>query len=366
MINKKIIFVILPVFLLTACNGKINLDFIKNKPAPQAINQQVALDDVLKGKKLVALTNQDKLYLVDPEFAQPVLIYTFKNKEKPNNPSFENFYLSPSHQWLVWYSANEGVIALNIKANQSKIIYKSSLFLNTNPFFNFHQNLDIIRFITDDGGILRQINLNDNQEQLINIPYPYGNVFKIDPNEKAILFVSGYGQSQKKAKFMFTDINGNSARQFTSDTNIADRDLVVWAPDSSGVIMPYENKLLFYNFINPEQPEIIYQTKNSSDRITNLVIQDGLIFALNSNGYWHVYDFNQKKEVARTPTSIASDLNKPYFLPWHKDQFLIEEVLEDKGIQFNRLWLSDFKGNKKIIVAKYNETIINTKIDSVQ
>jgi hypothetical protein len=40
------------------------------------------------------------------------------------------------------------------------------------------------------------------------------------------------------------------------------------------------------------------------------------IFVLDKVGYWHVFDYYQRKEVARTPVSIASELNRPRFIPW--------------------------------------------------
>ncbi|NMB56610.1 hypothetical protein GYA19_01570 [Candidatus Beckwithbacteria bacterium] len=364
MINYKIIILLFTLIFLTACSKENQSEQVQTNPSIE--QQKVNFEDIKKAESLIAFTNKNQIFLVDPNFKYPVAIYTFNNKEVPIDQNIENFYISPSHKFLAWYSPEQGIIVFDIETQQVKNVYKASQFLNTNPFLDFSANENNLRFITDDGSKMRIINLDTEEQKVITIPYPYGNVFKVSPDEKTILFISGYGQSQNKPQFMFTNINAGNPIQFESETNLSSRYLVVWDPFSQGVVLPVENKLVFYPLQNPSNPQIIFETTNTKVNFTSLKRIDNLLFALSSEGYWHVYDFEKAKEVARTPIEIANDLTNPYFIPWKKDQYLIEETKQDDLIQFKRLWISDFKGQKEIIIPRYNEMIINTKLNQLE
>ncbi|MGI5827883.1 MAG: hypothetical protein ACOX6V_02555 [Patescibacteria group bacterium] len=357
-----VLFCLLGLFL-TACSPKIDFSqFQLSSKGPEnpVENSPISIDDILQGNSLVAFANNNSLYLVDPEFARPLAIYAFKSEEQPPAPEIESFIISPTKQWVVWYTPIKGVMALSIKSQEIYSIYPPNSFLNTNPYLDFSPNSNVVMFITDEGNTLYHHNLANGTVIQAPIPYPYGNVFKLSPNGSMILFVSGYGQTTDKPKFMFTTKGGRSSHQFSTKTNLADRNYVFWAPDSTGVVTINNSTLELYTVINPENPETIVSL-NEDNAILSVKCINDKIFVLSKKGYWHVFDYYQRKEVARTPITIASELNKPRSIPWSENQFLIEEIVPDGPAQFKRLWLSDFKGNKKIVVEKYNEVIIQTE-----
>lgn len=357
----KIFFIFLSLsFFLSACSPQIVPDNKNdNQSFDNLIESEILLEDVLKGKHVLALSQNNNLFLIDPDFAKPVYIYTLNQNEIPTRGSYGQFKVSPEKKQIVWYSPQSGLISLDIHTKTTKIVEPASEFFNQYPYFEFYREKDILNFITANGNVLKQINLNDLSENLIKIPYPYGNVFKISPNEAYVLFVSGYGQSGKNPKFMFTDINGNNSKQFEANTNFFDRTHVFWTPDSSGILLINGHKLDYYSLLNPN----ISTEYISLEEEKNINLIEGInenIFVYDNNGYWHVYDYLTKKELARTPTAIAQELNSPKFIPWRKTQFLIEETLKNFDDRtFNRLWISDFRGNKKIIIEKYNELIVD-------
>jgi len=159
---------------------------------------------------------------------------------------------------------------------------------------------------------------------------------------------------------MYTDINGEYSRQFSTNTNLFDRNLVFWAPNSNGVLLINENNLEYYPLINPEKNTIMFSIKKEDKILTASRIGNS-IFIFDDNDYWHVFDYESQKEVARTPISIADELNNPKFIPWTAGEFLIEETIKNNDEQLNRLWVSDFRGNKKIIMEAYNKLKIETK-----
>lgn len=359
LLKSTFLFLILTLSL-SACSPKINPD---NKANTQnfdnLVESEILLEDVLKGEHVLALSQNNNLFLIDPDFAKPVYIYTFSQSEVPTTGSYGQFKVSPEKKQVVWYSPQSGLLSLDIQTKTTRVIEPASEFFNNYPYFEFYKQKDVLNFITENGNVLKQINLNDLSENLIKIPYPYGNVFKISPNETYVLFVSGYGQSGKNPKFMFTDIYGNNSRQFEATTNFFDRTHVFWTPDSSGILLINGHKLDFYSLLDPNS-----STKYISlDEGKNINLIEGIndnIFVYDNDGYWHVYDYLTKKELARTPTAIAQELSNPKFIPWRKTQFLIEETLKNYDDKtFNRLWVSDFRGNKKIIIEKYNELIID-------
>jgi hypothetical protein len=164
---------------------------------------------------------------------------------------------------------------------------------------------------------------------------------------------------------MFTDYTGNFSQQFFTETNLYDRNQVFWAPDSNGVLMINKNSLEFYSLINPDTAQIMFSLNKDSEIVKAGRI-DNSIFILSKKGYWHVYDYKTRKEIARTPDGIAVELNDPEFIPWTQSEFIIEETLVDGDVEFNRLWISDFRGNKKILVPRYNDLIVETQLESLE
>lgn len=359
--NKKIFLILGLALLLSSCSPKIDFEnFQKNNDLENIVENEVLLEDVLRGEKILALASENNLFVVDPEFAKPVNIYKFKDKEIPTAKKFGNFKVSPNKKNIVWYSPKSGLISLDIKSKETKIIEPASDFFNTYPYFEFYNQKDILNFIVNEGNTLRQVNLDTNAVNDVNIPYPYGNVFKISPDENLILFVSGFGQSKVNPKFMFTDLITNVSKQFETETNLFERNNVFWAPDSSGILLINGKELDFYPVSDPEKPNNLITLKD--DEEIEFVEKVGEnIFVFDNKGYWHVYNFYARKEIARAPIVIAKELVNPLFIPWSKNQFLIEETIKNQDNEFNRLWISDFRGNKKIVIDKYNEITLNTQ-----
>lgn len=356
-------FFLLVFFILTlsACSKDISISSPIDS-LPELSQSQILISDVLKGEQIVVLSNQNTLYLIDPEYANPVALYQFSSNEAPVNQNFDIFKLSPNKQKVFWYNPKKGLISLDIATLKTQVIEPPSDFFNTYPYFEFSQN-EMVNFIVRDGYSLKQLNFLTQEDKFINIPYPYGNVFKISPDNKSVLFVSGYGQNQASPKFMFADLTNSASRQFSAEINVFDRNRVFWAVDSSGIIMINLNRLDLYPLVNPDQIRTII-TLPEDINIQSVSNLDNYIFIYDSRGYWRLYDYYTAKEIARTPDGIASELSSPRFIPWTKDSFLIEEKIIDHELEFNRLWLSDFRGNKKIVFNRYNEVLISkTKLD---
>jgi len=358
-------FILLSLLFLStfsSCSPKIDFssfNFRSQNPEDIIEQTEISLEDVLAGKSLVAIANNNTLYLIDPEFAKPFPIYSFEKEEQPIKNTVESYLISPTKQWIVWYTPVKGVMALNIQSQKATSIYPPNEFLNTYPYFEFMEGEDLFLFITNNGNGLYHYNLSSLNNFMVDIPYPYGNVFKIAPDSSNVLFVSGYGQTKSRPRFMFTPRQGKAVTQFTAKTNLFDRNYVFWAPDSSGVIMINENTLEFYSLNDPENPQTFISLSEGATITSTKRVKDK-IFILSSKGYWHMYDYYSKKEVARSPVEIASELNNPRFIPWSESEFLIEEIVLDGPSQFNRLWVSNFKGSKKIVMERYNEITIQT------
>ncbi|NMC35708.1 hypothetical protein GYA49_01545 [Candidatus Beckwithbacteria bacterium] len=360
-------FVLISCLFLTACNPSINLDQLKNlgsqKPEDTISQGNINSEDILKADRLVALVYQNKLYLADPDYPKPYPIYEFKHQEQPVRQKLDTFEISPDKQWVVWYTPGKGVLALDTSTKKVQVVNQPSDFLNTNPYFEFDQGNNLY-FITNNGNTLVKTNLTSGERSSVAIPYPYGNVFKVSPDQQHILFISGYGQTEGEPQFMFTDNSGNFLVQFTTKTNLADRHQVIWTPDSRGVAMINGQNLEYYSVNDPNSAQVLFSV-GEGDRILNINRVGNDIYLFTSQGYWHVYDYAQGKEVARTPIAIAKELNSPVFYPWKEKQLLIEETLPEGEAQFNRLWVSDLKGNKKMVMDKYHEVIVKTQLQDL-
>lgn len=362
---RSIYLIILIVFLLPACTPKFDISNFSNKEQDKLANTQSldpTLNDIMKADRLLAVKNANTLYLVDPQYPKPYALYGFDASEKPINGNLDTFLLSPSKQWIAWYSPLRGVVALNIKTLKTKVIQPADDFLNTYPYLEFFPDQDTLLCIINKGNTFLQTDLNSFGQQKIEIPYPYGNVFKISPDKTRIVFVSGFGQS-KNPKFLITDVSGKLIQQFSASINMTDRHLVFWSPDSNGLFLINEDTLQLYTINDPENPQNYYQFDNT--QISTATMVDQSIYLLTTDGYWHMIDTNTKKETARAPLEIASELQQPKFYPWKDKQFLIEETVNENPGTYNRLWLSDFRGVKKMVMDKYNDKILQTFPDKI-
>ncbi len=366
-INKFIILIIL--FSLTSCtifndgNKKYQNDKNNTTQSTKDISQQEynqSLKIIQQSPKIIGTINHNNLSITDPISKKSLPIHFFSENEGPTSPIIYPHQFDSSKNWVAWYSPKSGMLALNIKKNIIKKLHPASSFLNTNPYLEFSKKSPIVLFITKDGNILKKINLLTDEEENISIPYPYGNLFKLSPNEEKILFIAGFGQSQGNPQYLFTDSQGNLIKQITTLSNIADRHMVAWMPDSSGMLQVQGTELILYPIDNLDNPINLFSIPTGKHIIDIKVINDN-VFLLNDRGYWHIYSISQDKEIARTPQSIASEIKNPKFIPWNFDEFIIREKIEKEDLTYSRFWKSNFKGKKEIILDKFDEQIIKTE-----
>lgn len=359
---KLIIIFVFLSFILTSCQWISNPSSNVPKevlPIEKSENYQKDLSQLIQSNAIIPSFQHNSLVLTDSITNKSLEVYKFTKENIPARRNIDSFVISPSKNWIVWYSSNQGFTALNVKKRETQIIHGPSIFLNTNPYIDFLQETEIVAFISDNGNIFNKVNLEDNTDNEIPIPYPYGNLFKVSPDGNSIFFIAGYGQvKDNKPQFMFTDINGQLIREITTDTDIADRHLAVWAPDSSGIILVNNNAIQYHPLSNPDQATIIFSLPESKGNIIDIKRINDKIFLLGDQGYWHIYSYIQQKQVARTPIAIAEELNNPRFIPWTEQNFMIEETVIGDKKRHKRLWLSDFRGKKTIVVPNYDERIV--------
>lgn len=359
MIRHTIVPLLMFLILIGCRSAQPSGSVTEETQVPTFQAAQVDIDKILQAEHLIPIRQENMLAVVDPQFSQPLEVYTFKSDEIPITSNIFDIKISPDNKWVVWYTPVKGIIGLDITKQQTTIIHPPSQWLSTNPYFEFSETENTLYFVTDEGTVLNRYKIDEQQNQRINIPYPFGNVFHISPNNQHVIFVSGYRQTDKLPEYMFTDINGNSPQIFSTDTDIANRFLIAWAPDSSGMIQVSYGDLVYHPYTNPDiTQQLVHVT---DDHILRLNRINDQLFVLDDQGYWHVYSYTQSKELARTPVSIAEELRNPVFYPWTEDKFLISELVGDQDLQYNRLWTSNFRGSKKLVVSQFGETIIQTE-----
>ena len=351
------LFIIVIVSLCTACslpNNQQTSDLSNSDPNN---NSQATLEEVLQAQHLLAIIKDNHITLVDPNTSKTHSLYKLKPEEFPASHNLLNIQLSPSHDYLVWYSPQIGFLNLKIGDTSPQIITASSQWLNTNPYFSFHHVKNLMYYVDSEGTELVTADLSTNTVSSITIPYPFGNQFRISPDDQHVLFISGFDQTQNQPQYMFTAINGTDPVRFTTETTLNKRHLVTWLPDSSGIITVHgSNQLIFVPINNPTTNELFF-TKEVIGDITDLLRIDNQIFVF-ADSRWHVINTDTRQEVGRIPLEIAEEIHRPKFVPWHNNQILIEETMRLEPDQYNRLWLSNYIGIKNKIVDSYHEIVI--------
>lgn len=357
-IRKKLSFVtfLISLLILSGCN---RFSLPGSNSSPQTSNPTIELEEVLKGNQLLALLQGTQIVLVDPDHPYPFPIYQLTEQEIPLTNDLYNFQLSPQRNYVVWYSPNKGLIKLNIITKQSEILAPPSDWINKNPHIELTDNPETIHYIDNLGNDLISIRLDDNQKTTAPIPFPYGNVFKISPDGKLVVFVSGYGQSQEFPKYLITTIDGKNPKEFTTQNLPNKRSLITWLPDSISLVTPNNsNTLIMINSMTPTSPTTFYQYS------TDISIEDLRLFDqklyIKTPQFWSVIDITTQKLIGRAPLEIAKELNNPQFFPWHNDKFLIQTTIRTDPDQFNQLWLSNYMGVKKKVIDSYHQVTTTT------
>lgn len=360
---KNTFLIFTAVLFLSACTKNQTSTHNRNNQGQDSV--PLPISEVLKGNHPIAIIQNKQLLVVDPEFPDPQPILGLGEKEIPPVIDLNTFKISPTKNFIVWYAPEKGFLKLNLISKELTSIHEPSSWLNKNPFFAYLGDKDTVIFIDNNGTEFVTINIVTNQKEITRIPYPFGNLFSVSPDGQKLVFVSGFGQSEKNPEYMFTDITGANPKRFITNATLNKRHLITWLPDSSGVVVvSTKSELLFVSEKQPNQQEIFYKTSDDAE-ITDLAKVENLIYILTSENKWHVIDSNSRKEVGRIPLEIAEEIHRPKFYPWFDSNFLIEETLRLDPEQYNRLWLSNYIGVKKSIIDKYQETNITSDTPSL-
>lgn len=315
---------------------------------------------MLAGEHLVATVSNNQIILADTQTPISTPVYTMKGDEII--PVFELFDIkvSPSKDYLVWYTPLKGLLALDMREQSVRTLKPANAWLNTNPFFDFDTDRDRVFMVDDEGTNLFTIDVATGRSEVTSIPFPYGTIFKISPDRQNILFISAFGQTVEVPEFMYTTINGEDPVQFDTDTLLTQRHMVEWLPDSSGVVMiSGDESSLTLVPLNSTQPQVFYEHPMEGQINRLEKIEDKLLYYTSTNR-WHVIDPETLEEVGRIPREIAEEIHRPRFIPWYDKTFLIEETLRWDPEQYKRLWVSDYMGIKKLVFDEYDQVVIET------
>jgi len=333
-------------------------------PTPTPNSSTASLEEIITAPHPIALIDNNYLTLVNPDTGAIYTLNQFSSEQLPLTHNLTNFKFSPDRQYIVWYSPQQGFLKLTIASQTLEALYPPSDWLNQNPYFEYTSSPATIHFIDTQGTQIYSIDLSTNSITQHKIPYPFGNIFRIAPDQHHIIYVSGFEQTQQLPQYMFTTLSGASPQRFSTQTALNKRQLITWLPDSSGIItIENSHQLTFIPRSSPQAREPFFQLEETTN-ITDLqLLEDNLyIFA---NNKWYVIDIHHKRITGRAPVEIAEDIHRPKFIPWYDHHFLIEETLRLDPEQFNRLWISNFMGAKSIIVNNYHQITIDSQTPSI-
>ncbi len=354
---KRAGVITLVVFSLFMSGCGLNTSSITETGIDEEIDQggHHNLDNLMKSGSLIAVRQSSRLLLLNPETKEFSAVYELGENEIPLGNELFDFVVSKSGKWIVWYTANKGLLVLDVEAGESALVAEASDWVNRNPYFELDED-DLLYWIGDDGAILNKFDLETKEKQAIPIPYPFGNIFRVAPNKERFLYITGYSDNAQRPRFMFSDRQGNLQSTFASQVELSSRFNVVWTPDSRGVITLFDGQAWIYPYENPESPTPFVTLSHAEAR--DITRSGDEIFILDSQGYWHKYDYESRKELARIPTDIARELRRPQFHPWGEDMLLINEISQNEENRFQRLWLSNYRGQKTMVLAQFGEATV--------
>jgi hypothetical protein len=168
-----------------------------------------------------------------------------------------------------------------------------------------------------------------------------------------VLFVSAFGQDQQFPHYLLMNKDGDMVGQFETHGSLADRDMIVWLPDESGLLTPnFEGAIELYRVNALDSPESFF-TLEKGQRPIRMKVIDDLILILLTDRTWIALSLDGTLN-ARMPLSQFEDLNDPVTIPIAENTLLIEETIPAGDQEFNRLWLTNWEGVRRMILPKYH------------
>lgn len=314
------------------------------------------LEDSVLEDKLLAVVNQGSLILVNPHKKTFAPVYQFQS-DLPNTTSSDSFHVSPNHDYVIWYVPGTGIRALNLDSGVATTIATPTTWFNQNPFIFMDATRSVFWYIDDRGSSRIEIDLTTGNTQKLTIPYPYGTKFIASKDTSKVIYIAGFGQNLDKPEYLFTDQSAN-ATLFTTNGELADRDNIAFVKSDSAMVGIEEgSKLIAYPFEDLKSP-YLFADLISEGRIIDLMSIDNLLTVKVLGGNIVYLDANTGKIVKKVPAEIASGLNQTRLIPWTSDIILINETLSQFEDQFQRLWVSDLMGSKRILIPEFGRTLI--------
>jgi len=341
----KLIVLLLFSVVLTSCQPKETTQNFSDNPA-------TTLATVLENKKIVALRTPNGLVILDPirniSFEMPDVL----KDEIPMKFSVSFLKPDPDAKAVYWYNPLKGIERLMLLSGERSLVYTPSSWFNTKPYFAFHPTEPLLFLMDTKGSELITIHLETLEKSVINVPQPFGTEFYISPDTQKIVFIEGFGQSKENPQYLVTDIKGTEIIKIVTKTEIADRHLITWLPDSSGVVVIENAHNLTVYPVNGDEPRLLASFQN--ERITFLTRMNTELYALTDVAIWHVVNA-EGKEVGRIPQELAKEMKNMEFVPWHDNTFLIQESFNNDNLVFHRLWITDWHGKKTLLLPRYGD-----------
>ena len=342
----------LVVLIITGCKSAEKVAPAKKETNLSINLESVSLDEIQKNKGVIVVRNNMDLVMIAPTFNKMAKIYKLETKQLSLQGGLFEYAASPSQKYVVWFASNLGFVALDVTNQHSWVLEETNNYINQKPDFEFAANEDKVYWISEGGAILHEYDLVNKKESKISIPYPFGNAFKVSDDLSKIIYITGYSSQNDRPRFMYADRSGKLAKTFGSDAELNNRFNIVWTPDNLGTLLVRNGKVLFSGYENPEQTRVEFADAGNIRDIKRLGQE---FYVLDDEGYWHKYDYYSKKELARIPMEVARELKRPAIYPWDDNQLLITENMREDKVKFLRLWISNYRGQKQLLLPNFSQ-----------
>jgi hypothetical protein len=326
-------------------------------PAPPSILERTSSED--KGRSYV-VEKDNALLQVFPATRTVETIGTLENDVIPPGMNLNTFEISPSGSYIVWFHPNKGMLTYSLKTGSIDVLASPSSWFSAIPFYRFSKNDDLLYFVDNRGSVLHRINLETKGDQTFDIAQPVGSYFVLSPDEERLVHIPGFGIDTDYPEHWVTKLSDGTGIRFVTSSELADRYQISWRFDGSALFSIDNGNTIRAYPINDLESPISVGVFLDKGRFVQLSTIDALLFAETNTRDWFVYD--QEKDVLTDtiPSSVTSGLSKATIIPYSAKLVLIEEVVQDFDLQFNRLWVSDFRGVRSILVPEYFRTALES------
>lgn len=279
----------------------------------------------------------------------------------PINRGFSTFQVTPQRKKVVWYTPEHGFLGMDLAGTGEIIrLYQPSPWFDINPYWYVDHNEESVYLMEDEGKTLQRVDLHTMAVEKTPIPFPYGNVFAISEDGQRLVFSSGFGHNEALATFLVTDGTGSLIDQFETNTPLSERFLMAFLDNERVVLSGFKSTIVVADVT--QSPITTTTLPLPFERPIQGIFPHALGVLLTTDRSSVIYERATETFSHFLVEEVFAGLGSLVIYPYDSSHVIAVEHFNLDEKAWDRLWLVNLMGVKKLLVPEFNVRDMQTSL----